>query len=83
MAEFKHKENSGSLFRNDKKESEKHPDYKGSAIINGVEYWLSSWINETNGKKYMAIKFQAKDERTETHKAEPVSEPNPGDGLPF
>jgi len=83
MAEFKHKENSGSLFRNEKKESEKHPDYKGSAIINGAEFWLSSWINESeNGKKYMSLKFQVKEDAAYT----PPSAPPPSSdetGLPF
>ena len=36
----------GALFKNDKKESEKHPDYKGSCEIDGVEYWVSYWLNE-------------------------------------
>lgn len=55
---------SGALFRNDKKESEKHPDYKGSCEINGTEYWVSSWINESKkGKKYMSLKFSPKEEQ--------------------
>jgi uncharacterized protein (DUF736 family) len=55
---------SGALFRNDKKESEKHPDYKGSCEINGVEYWVSSWINESSkGVKYMSLKFSPKEEQ--------------------
>ena len=53
----------GVLFKNEKKTSDNHPDYKGTATIGGVEYWLSSWINTSakDGKKYMALSFQAKD----------------------
>lgn len=53
---------SGALFKNDKKETEKHPDYKGSCEINGTEYWVSSWLN-TSGKgvKYLSLKFSPKD----------------------
>ena len=63
MSEFQHKPNSGSLFKNDKKETQNHPDYKGSALIDGVEYWINSWINESKtGNKYMGLSLQKKDE---------------------
>jgi len=53
------KDNAGALFRNKKKESEKHPDYTGKATVNGVEVFISAWINESkDGTKYMALKFQ-------------------------
>ena len=42
MAEFDNT-NRGSLFKNDKKTEEKHPDLSGSINIEGVEYWISSW----------------------------------------
>lgn len=41
---FELKPGQGSLFKNDRKEKETHPDYKGSININGVEHWLSGWI---------------------------------------
>ena len=55
--------NKGAIFQNEKKESDTHPDYKGNAEINGVEYWISGWINEakTTGKKYMSLSFTKKD----------------------
>ena len=44
----------GALFKNDKKETDSHPDYKGSINVEGKEYWLSSWINTSKkGVKYM------------------------------
>jgi len=64
---------SGALFKNDKKETEKHPDYKGSCEIDGTEYWVSSWLNESkNGRKYLSLKFSAKDEQK-------PSKPEPAD----
>jgi uncharacterized protein (DUF736 family) len=60
---YKTKDYSGALFRNDKKETDKHPDYRGSAVIDGVEMWVSSWINTSaKGTKYMSLSFQRKDE---------------------
>lgn len=53
---------SGALFKNDKKETETHPDYKGSCEIDGTEYWLNAWLNTSSkGRKYLSLKFKAKD----------------------
>jgi len=49
--------NRGVLFKNDKKETDNHPDYKGRIDVNGQEYWLSAWIKERKGtnQKYMSL----------------------------
>lgn len=39
----------GSLFKNDRKSKDTHPDLTGNAMINGVEYYLSAW--RKNGAK--------------------------------
>ena len=56
------KDNSGVLFKNDKKESEKHPDYKGNITVGGQDYWLSAWIKEGKGGKFMGLALSPKDE---------------------
>lgn len=49
---------SGILFKNDRKETTKHPDYTGSATINGVELRLSAWIKTSaKGTKFMSLAF--------------------------
>lgn len=54
----------GALFKNDKAGNEKRPDYTGSAEIEGVHYWISSWIKEgKNGTKFMSLSFKPKDEQ--------------------
>lgn len=58
---YEQKDNSGVLFKNDKKESEKHPDYKGNALINGQQYWISAWIKDGKKGKFMSISFKEKD----------------------
>jgi hypothetical protein len=61
---YEQRDLSGSLFKNDRKESDTHPDYKGSALIGGVDHWLDAWINtDRNGNKYMALKFKPKEAR--------------------
>lgn len=55
--------NRGVLFKNDKKESERHPDYKGNIEVDGVAYWLSAWIKtDKNGNKYMSLSVTRKDQ---------------------
>ena len=53
--------NRGVLFKNDRKDSEKHPDYKGNVNVNGVEFWLSAWIKESAKGKFMSLSIQPKD----------------------
>ena len=60
---YEQKDNSGSLFKNTRKEKDTHPDYTGSALINGVPMWLSAWIKrDKNGNVYMSCSFKPKDE---------------------
>ena len=43
---YEHKENKGSIFKNEKKEKETHPDYTGQVNVAGKLYNISAWINE-------------------------------------
>lgn len=58
--------NTGMLSRNDRKETEKHPDFKGFCDVAGTEYWISGWIREagpqakTPGRKFFSLKFETK-----------------------
>jgi len=55
--------NRGSLFKNDKGDNEKRPDYTGAINVNGVDFKLSAWIKESKeGKKYMSLSVQAKED---------------------
>lgn len=59
---YRPKDNTGSIFRNDRKEKDTHPDGKGSAVIDGVDYWVSSWnAVDKNGNPYRKLAFTAKD----------------------
>ena len=59
---FVQKDFTGALFINDRKEEETHPDYKGSVVIEGVEYWVSAWEKVSQaGKDYISLAFKAKE----------------------
>ena len=48
--------NSGVLFKNDRKEKENQPDYTGKIEVENVEYKLSAWIKESKGGiKFMSL----------------------------
>jgi len=74
--------NSGVLFKNDKEGNPKRPDYKGHGEIQGVEYWLSAWVKESqNGKKYMSLSFTLKDPNKDREYKTPKDDDS--GGLPF
>ena len=79
------KPNSGAMFRNEKKETDNHPDYKGTANIAGLEYWVNGWIKTAKaGTKYMSLSLTPK--QTQPADALPVIDPpklEPSDELPF
>lgn len=52
---FVPKEGSGSLFKNNRKTSETHPDYTGTIMTNGKEHWLSAWVKEGKNGKFFSV----------------------------
>lgn len=59
---YETKDNSGSLFKNNRKEKDTHPDYNGSCRIEGRDYWISAWLKEgKDGGKYFSFAFKRKD----------------------
>jgi hypothetical protein len=56
------RDNSGVLFRNDKRENEKAPSYKGNITVDGKDYWISAWIKEGKSGKFMGLAVSPKEE---------------------
>ena len=65
------KDNSGVLFKNENKDNERKPDYKGNIMVDGQEYWLSAWIKEGKNGKFMGLAVTPRDEQP------PASKPTP------
>jgi hypothetical protein len=79
--------NSGAIFVNDKGDNPKRPDRKGSINVEGVDYWISGWIREKEGKPYMSLKVERKENQGQAQSAKPQaatqSQPEEDDSIPF
>lgn len=57
-------DNSGALFKNDKKEKPTHPNYKGELMVAGTPYWVSGWIKRSQaGLAFMSLALTPKNDR--------------------
>ena len=81
---YEQKDNSGSLFKNERREKETHAHARGSALIDGVEYFVDAWTNtDKNGNKYQSLKFKRKDKQpAQAGGGWQASEPEPFDDDP-
>lgn len=62
---YEKRDMSGTLFKNDKREKDSHPHATGTAIIDGVEYWVSAWTKDGQRGKFQSLSFKRKEERRE------------------
>lgn len=81
------KDQSGSLWKNDHKESDTHADYAGTVKIDGKEMWINAWVKTAkNGKKYFSLSFRPKTAaKSNMEKAQEraAAAPAPDDDIPF
>ena len=75
---YEQKEGQGSLFKNDIKSSDKHPDYRGDCTIGGKKYWIAGWIKKGKKGSFMSLALQPKDEKNPKQ-----SKPQDDDSIPF
>jgi hypothetical protein len=60
--------NRGAIWKNDKKETDNHPDFTGSLNIEGVEFWVSAWKRKPDaGEKAPALSFTVRLKETNTN----------------
>ena len=79
--------NRGSIWKNKDRQKETQPQFKGSAEVNGVEYWVAGWLRKADANPMapaMSFRFEAKEQQTA--KSQPTQAPvNNGfdDDIPF
>jgi len=81
--------NKGVLFKNDQKDNEKAPVYKGKINVRGEDFYLAAWLNTAkSGSKYMSLKVSEITDSEGQAKQQPKQESNIGndfmdDDVPF
>lgn len=81
---YEMKDNSGSLFKNERREKETHAHARGTAMIDGVEYYIDAWTNTANnGNKYQSLKFKRKEQQSAPQGGGFAPAPDIDDDVPF
>ena len=80
---YQHKDNSGSLFKNLKREKDTHPNATGSCMIDGVEYWVSAWTKTGENGPWQSLAFKRKEERQEKAEKPAAKEFEDDQDIPF
>jgi hypothetical protein len=78
---YEQKPNSGSLFKNDRKEKDTHPDLTGSLQVQYacakckhvglLDFWLSAWKKTSAKGNFFSLSLKAKDGAASKPKSEP------------
>jgi hypothetical protein len=92
---YEHKPGTFSLFKNDKGDNEKRPDYTGDGMgLDGTPIKVSAWLKDGAKGKFMSCQIKRKDEVAQQgaakvqQAAKPAAQPSIGkddfmDDIPF
>jgi hypothetical protein len=80
--------NRGAIWKNRDKTEDKHPDFKGSLNVDGVEYWVSAWKRkegDASNKPALSFTVKPKDDKpaAETKAAPARATEDLDDEIPF
>ena len=70
------RENSGSVFKNDRKrEGKKDADYTGSINVDGVDYWINGWLKKSEGKpSWLSLSVSPKEQKQQSSRKPKVDD---------
>jgi hypothetical protein len=80
---YEKRDNSGSLFKNNRKRSETDPTLSGSIMVSGQEFWINGWTKtKDDGEKWISLSVRPKESRNDApSKVQP--EPTEDADIPF
>lgn len=75
---YEKRDNSGSLFKNNRKQRDNDPTLTGSVMVDGKEYWINGWTKtKPDGDKWISLSIRAKEQRDTAHSQSVSSEDIP------
>lgn len=75
--------NRGALFKNDKGDNPKRPDYTGTLDVGGVPHKISGWVRESKkGDKFLSLAIEVKEDKPAPEKPA-EKQPDLDDDIPF
>ena len=77
------RDNSGTLGPNHRREEgSNQSEYTGTAVINGVEYWINGWLKTSERGPFYSLSFKRKEARRDGGVSIRPQAPSDS-GLPF
>lgn len=74
--------NRGAIWKNERKETENHPDFTGSLNVDGKDYWVSAWKRKEGASdRAPALSFTVKPKDGQAMPKETRQEPRRRDAL--
>lgn len=74
---FQQKNDTGCLFKNERREKDTHPNATGTAMIDGVLYRVSAWTKEGKKGRFQSLSFKREqtihDDHTEPKAGAPTA----------
>jgi hypothetical protein len=52
-------QNRGAISKSKRRTKDTQPDYTGDATIDGIEYWVSGWLQDGKNGKFLIALVQA------------------------
>jgi hypothetical protein len=80
---YETRDNSGTLFRNERKEQPNHADYQGECMIDGQMYYMNAWLKEGKNGKFMSFSFRPKAAGSKPKEARKVAAMDDDSSIPF
>ena len=76
--------NRGSIWKNLKRETDKHPHLTGTLNVEGTEYWVSAWAKDKEGNpKAPELTFSIKPKDQQSAPTEPFKGKVEDDDMPW
>lgn len=77
------KEGQGSLFKNERREKDTHPNLQGTILVAGVEYWINGWTKEGAKGRWISLSVKPKEAAKPAAKAQKPASDLSEDDIPF